>query len=131
MLSSRIWCVPLGMALSSCATVSADNFPTYRYQGIDLLAGISGILEFDGSCYRLSTTSPPGRNPILIFPSGTQLRDETFYIPPVNGGQKISVGQRLEIQGGFDTLEGSAGYISNPTECSGSAFIVNKVVSQE
>lgn len=120
--------VPFLLLLGAgCVTSGQASFPTYEYQGIDLLAPIEGSVHRDGSCLRVATTSPPNRDVILVLPRGTRVSNDTVVLPARNGGAIIRLGEPFSGQGGFDVLDESARHISNPTSCSGPAFVLNKV----
>ncbi len=128
MIPARCRAVPFLVLLGAgCVTSVHESFPTYEYQGIDLLAPIEGSVRRDGSCLRVATTSPPGRDVVLVLPRGTRVTDDTVVLPARNGGAIIRFGEPFSGQGGFDVLNESARHISNPTTCSGPAFILNKV----
>ena len=117
----------LPFALGACMGSNAAPFPTYRYQGIDLLAQIEGIVRHDADCLRMRTTSPPDQDVVLIMPEGTRFDGKTVTLPVHNGGGMIALGKPVAIQGGFDTLDAGGRYIRNPTTCSGQAFTVNRI----
>lgn len=122
----RIALLTGALTLSGCATTTETSFPSYDYQGIDLLASASGYLKLDDGCYRLEATSPPNSSFVLILPRGTTLTNGEITIPASNGGTTLSPGDFVELQGGFESLDDPAPFISNPTECAGSAFLVNR-----
>lgn len=115
----------IGAFMSACSTSATKNFPTYPYQGIDLLAGVVGTVFYQNGCYQMNSSSPEGSTFVLIFPQGTRISDTEITLPKVNGGT-VPLVATLEAQGGFQNLE-EGNFIDNPTECMGAAFIVNRM----
>lgn len=117
------------LSISACVAPNASMFPTYPYQGIDLLAGAVGTVSYRDGCYKMQSSSPEGSDFVLVFPQGTRISSEQIVLPRANGGA-IPLAATIEVQGGFQDLD-EGDYISNPTECSGRAFIVNRMTINE
>lgn len=126
-MTSRLFAACIGLAcLSACSTAASPKFASYRYQGINLLAGLDGRFVAGSDCVRFAARSPD-RTVIAVLPEGTRASADGLRFPAANGGLFVRFDQPVSIQGGFDSLDPDTRHLSNPTMCSGSAFVVNTV----
>lgn len=114
------------LAVAACAATGGPKFASYRYQGIDLLAGIDGQFVADPDCIKFVARSP-ARTVIAVLPQGTVASARGLRFPAANGGIFVGFNQPVAIQGGFNSLDPTQRHLENPTRCTGPAFVVNKV----
>jgi hypothetical protein len=122
-ISGAGWVLALAGAAAACSP--RFPYPTYDYQGIDLLAGVGGEVILDEGCLKL--VSERSEEPfLLLFPRGTRLEGDLLTLPERNGGARFRLGERVSLQGGFNTLSPETTYVDNPRLCFGDVFIVNR-----
>jgi hypothetical protein len=115
-------------SLSAC-TGRSEGFSTFRYVGIDLLAGISGTV-YSGSKECLYYNLDNGHPVTLILPEGTKwLSEDELVLPERNGAGHIKLGQPITLQGGFVDLGGGFEGRVSP-DCVKEGFMASRVIER-
>lgn len=123
----RFYGVLLMSSLISCTTYSGGDemrFPTYQYDGIDLLAEVDAEISLSDRCPTFRTPQNSAET-IIVWPQGTRVVDGVAMLPIRNGGARIADGDTVTLRGGYNEISSESVWLTNNPGCAGPAFILN------